>query len=127
MPTFANRNPYVDDAALTASPQRLLVMLYDRLALDLHRAQIAIEASNPSKAHDSLVHAQDIVFELRAALDLEIWPGGQRLSMLYDYILELLVEANVKKQAHIVATCRQLIAPIHDAWHEAAGLGVRAA
>ena len=35
----AYRNAYVNDAIETASPQRLLCMLYDRLVLDLMRAR----------------------------------------------------------------------------------------
>ena len=127
MPNFAGKNPYASDAAATASPQRLLVMLYDRLALDLERAELAIAARNPSNAHTALVHAQDIIIELRATLDLDVWPAGQRLGLVYDYVLELLVDANIRKAAEPVAECRMLLAPIHDAWHQAAGLGARAA
>lgn len=127
MPYFTGKNPYASDAVATASPQRLLVMLYDRLALDLERAEIAINQHNPSNAHVALVHAQDIIIELRATLNLEVWPAGQQLALVYDYVLELLVDANMRKVVEPVAACRALIAPIHDAWHQAAGLGSRAA
>lgn len=127
MPYFTGKNPYASDAVETASPQRLLVMLYDRLALDLERAELAIKQRNPSNAHTALVHAQDIIIELRATLNLEVWPAGQQLGLVYDYVLELLVDANLRKAAEPVAACRALIAPIHDAWHQAAGLGARAA
>ncbi len=38
MSAAALRARYLGDAVATASPQQLLVMLYDRLALDLERA-----------------------------------------------------------------------------------------
>ena len=123
MTYFTAKNQYATDAASTASPQRLLVMLYDRLALDLERGELAIHRGDPSGAHDALVHAQDIVLELRVTLDIEIWPAGKQLAMVYDYLLELLVDAHMRKDSGPVATCRDLVAPIHDAWHQAAGLG----
>ena len=39
MTTAALRARYLGDSVQTASPQRLLVMAYDRLALDLVRAE----------------------------------------------------------------------------------------
>ena len=46
------RARYIGDTVTTASPQRLLVMLYDRLALDLERAQAAL-AGGDRVTHDS--------------------------------------------------------------------------
>ena len=116
-----DRNPYVTDGLATASPARLLVMLYDRLVLDLDRAAIALDSDACETAHDCLVHAQDIINELRVALDFEVWPEGRNLAAIYDYAIELLITANINKDAVIVATVRSLVAPLRDAWHEAAG------
>ncbi len=109
-------NPYLADTVLTASPGRLLVMLYDRLALDLVQAEHCVERADVGGAHDRLVHAQDIITELRSTLNLEVWPEGQKLKLVYDYLLEQLVVANMRKDADVVRTVRQLVAPIHDAW-----------
>ncbi len=119
----SSKNPYISDTVSTASPQRLLVMLYDRLVLDLSRAELAITSHDHNGAHGALVHAQDIVIELRATLDLEIWPQGQQLGMIYDYVLDLMVDANLRKDAAPVSECKMLIEPIHDAWRSIAGIG----
>ena len=42
----AQRNQYLADSVLSAPPARLLTMLYDRLLLDLGRAQTAQESAN---------------------------------------------------------------------------------
>ncbi len=72
------RARYMGDAVTTASPQRLLVMLYDRLALDLERAQAALVEGDRQEASGQLLHAQDIVLELRSSLQVDAWEGGPR-------------------------------------------------
>ena len=60
------RARYLGDAVATSSPQQVLVMLYDRLALDLERAQKAVAAGEREAASEQLQHAQAIVLELLA-------------------------------------------------------------
>src|SRR5690349_6890637 len=110
--TQAMTNSYLSDAVLTASPQRLVVMLYDRMLLDLDRAHAAIASRDSAAAHDALVHAQAIVGELRAGLDTSMWPAGEALGAIYDYVLRLLVEANLRKDPRPVVECRELLAPL---------------
>ena len=62
------RNRYVGDSVATASPSRLVTMLYDRLVRDLVTGEGAIVASDLAAANESLVHAQEIVWELAISL-----------------------------------------------------------
>jgi flagellar protein FliS len=107
------------DAVTTASPQRLLVMLYDRLALDLERAQAAFAAGDRTEANLQLQHAQDIVLELRSSLQVDAWESGPRLAALYSWLLGELVQANVKADRNRVASCLQVVEPLRDAWRQA--------
>ena len=125
--TYGGVSHFISDGITTASPQRLLVMLYDRLLLDLDRAQLAIARFDHNAAHEALVHAQDILTALDCSLDLDVWPAAETLSDIYGFVSNLLVEANLRKDATVVAQCRELIDPIRDAWYEAAGLDARAA
>ncbi len=61
----AVRARYLDDAVATASPAKLLTMLYDRLVLDLERAETAQRAGDRAGAGPHLLHAQDIVVRAR--------------------------------------------------------------
>ena len=114
------RARYVGDAVTTASPQRLLVMLYDRLALDLERAQAALAEGDRQEASGQLQHAQDIVLELRSSLQVDAWEGGPRLAALYTWLISELVQANVKADRNRVASCLQVVEPLRDAWRQAA-------
>lgn len=120
MNTQLHRARYVQDAIATASPARLLTMLYDRLVRDLHGADLAIVSAEIAEAHSLLTHAQDIILELQSSLDLSAWSGAKGLYELYSYIYGELIQANVKKDRDRVATCLRLIEPLRDAWHEAA-------
>jgi flagellar protein FliS len=114
------RARYMGDTVTTASPQRLLVMLYDRLALDLERGEAALVAGDRAAASEQLQHAQDIVIELQGSLRMDIWDGAPRLSALYSWLLSELVRANVKGDLRRVGDCRKIVEPLRDAWREAA-------
>jgi flagellar secretion chaperone FliS len=110
---------YRSDGLASQSPQRLLVLLYQRLGADLRRAEELLAAGDRTSAHGHLVHAQEIVGELRLALDVGAWPGAAGLAELYAYLDRTLVEANVAKSPALVAECRVLVAPLIDAWEQA--------
>ena len=120
MSAAALRARYLGDSVATASPQQLLVMLYDRLALDLERAETALAARDRAEAGAQLQHAQDIVFELRSSLRADTWEGGPRLAALYSWLIGELVQANVKGDGNRVSSCRQVVEPLRDAWRQAA-------
>jgi len=115
------RARYNQDAILSASPSRLLTMLFDRLVLDLQRAEAAQVEQDWNRASPFLVHAQDIIAELAGTLDVERWDGGQNLLAIYLFSSTKLVSANVE---HSVEATREVIAlmePLRETWHEAAG------
>ncbi|WP_331899454.1 flagellar export chaperone FliS [Lacisediminihabitans sp.] len=121
MTMSAQRSQYNRDAILSASPVRLLTMLYDRLLLDLGRAEKAHSAEDWPVASSNLLHAQAIISELTSSLKVELWDGGQGLLSLYSYTTSLLVMANVKRDAGSIRESIELLEPLRQAWHEAAG------
>jgi flagellar protein FliS len=125
MTMYANpkqqRERYTADAVMSATPARLLTMLYDRLLLDLSRAEAAHETRSWSVASSNLLHAQDIVTELTSSLKPELWDGGDRLLALYNYVSGALIDANVKRDAARIRESIELLEPLRQAWHEAAG------
>ncbi len=114
------RARYVGDTVTTASPQRLLVMLYDRLALDLERGMTALAEGDRQEARAQLQHAQEIVLELRSSLQVDAWEGGPRLAALYTWLISELVQAGVKGDRNRTAACLQVVEPLRDAWRQAA-------
>ena len=121
MPTIAaQRAAFASTARTTATPQALLVMLYDRLVLDLQRAETAHGLNDLAGVNRHLNHAQDIITELSGALDVKAWEGGRSLAALYDYLLTELMGANVAKDVERIVAARGLVEPLRDAWRAAA-------
>ena len=114
------RARYLGDAVATSSPQQVLVMLYDRLALDLERAQKAVAAGQRQVANDELQHAQAIVLELLSSLQVDAWEGGPRLAALYNWLIGELMQANIRLDTNRISSCRQVVEPLRDAWRAAA-------
>ena len=114
------RDRYLQDSINTATPGKLLVMLYDRLVLDLVQGEEGLRTGDREQANERITHAQEIILELRATLDLEAWAGAAGLAGLYVFLLTELIQANIKRDADKVATCRGLVEPLRDAWREAA-------
>lgn len=120
--TAAKLNAYNRDAILSASPVRLLTMLYDRLVLDLTRAETAQRDGNWPVAWENLRHADQIVAELASSLRLDAWDGADGLLQLYTYVADLIVFGNIERDADKIREAINLIEPLRQTWHEAAAL-----
>ncbi len=116
----AKRAEYARNAVLSASPARLLTMLYDRLLLDLARAEEAQQNANWQVASENLLHAQSIITELLSTLKTDVWEGGENLHAIYTYSLSTLLNANIDRDPKLTRECIDLMEPIRAAWHEAA-------
>ena len=93
----AARNLYNRDSVLSASPARLLVMLYDRLLLDLARAETAQLGEDWPLASAQLLHAQEIVTELVASLRPEAGTGAPACSPCTTTCSSGMAQANVRR------------------------------
>ncbi|WP_248145484.1 flagellar export chaperone FliS [Microbacterium aoyamense] len=113
------RQEYLEQQVASATPERLLTMLYDRLLVDIDRAALAQETSDWLGAGTHLLHAQQIVAELNVTLSDE-WAGSADLRALYTYLAGRMVVANVSRDPAATAECRDIVAPLRDAWHQAA-------
>lgn len=116
----AAQSRYVTDAVTTASPSQLVVMLFDRLVLDLARAEAAHRAGARERANEAAVHAQEILHHLSDTLDLTAWPEGSSLAALYTWLVTEVVSANVRADGDRLAACRAVVEPLRDTWREAA-------
>jgi flagellar secretion chaperone FliS len=116
----AARARYASDSTDTASPARLLTMLYDRLVSDLAAAEASMQRGEIAITGDRIGRAQEILLELATTLDVDVWPEGEPLRRLYFWMVSELWTARLRKQPNKVAECRQLIEPLRDAWRMAA-------
>jgi len=111
---------YLAEAVETASPAVRLMMLFDRLELDLRRASDGFESGDLELINDGLGHAQEILFILRATLRGDLWEGAPRLGALYDFLHGELLHANVAKDRTRMTAAMEMIGQLAAAWRQAA-------
>lgn len=117
-------NPYLKqyqtNQVLTASPERILIMLYDGAIQFLNKAKKEMETKNYQEVHNNIIGAQKIISEFMNTLDLNI--GGQvaaNLYNLYEYLHYRLVQANIKKDVAMVDEVLIHLKDLKQTWEEA--------
>lgn len=118
MPADAARARYLADAVATATPAKRIVLLYDRLWLDIQRGQAAQDCADPA-ARDHLLHAQQIVAELLGSLDIAGWSGAADLASLYGYLLRELMAEAVAPQPGRLASLTRIVSDLRASWQQA--------
>ncbi|MDU1444024.1 MAG: flagellar export chaperone FliS [Clostridium cochlearium] len=119
---YANNayNAYKTNSVNYASKEQLLLMVVDGAVKFSKIAKQGIEEKDIKKAHENIVKTQNIFYELMATLDVE--KGGEwaeNLMKIYDFIIQRLLEANIKKDVKIMDEIIPIIEDIRDTWHEA--------
>ncbi|OPX92016.1 MAG: Flagellar protein FliS [Pelotomaculum sp. PtaB.Bin104] len=114
-------NPYLkyrQNSIETASGEQLLLMLYDGAVRFLRNAVLSIEKQDFEGAHNSIVRVQDIIGELICTLNMDYEISGY-LRQLYEYFLERLIEANVKKDKDIAVEILNFLSELRETWAQA--------
>ena len=118
------KNPYQDAAATyrdhavtTASPAKLVVLIFQRLTLDLERALHALETDQ--SPHTPRIHAQDLLVALLDALDLDAWEHAPQLANIYLTIHQNLITANIEKNPTLIRDNLDIITELTQAWTQA--------
>lgn len=104
----------------TASPERLVVMLYNGAIRHVEDAKRTIALKDVRRTHDHLIRAQEIVTELRGALNFKAGDVAHNLDRVYDYVHRLLVLANLKKDSAPLDECLGHLRELRDAWDQIA-------
>lgn len=111
-------NQYKQNTVLTATPEELTLMLYDGSIKFMNIAKYSIENKDIQQAHIALVRAQDIIVELKATLNQE-YEISPNLGKLYDFILDRLIDANIKKDEKPIDEALEILTGLRDTWKEA--------
>lgn len=106
--------------ALSASPHRLVAMLFDGLIEAINRARGAIQRQDVPAKGEAITRAIRIVSEgLQAGLvrnaNNEL---ADNMHALYSYINMRLMQANLHNDETALQECQRLIIPLRDAWAE---------
>src|SRR5919197_4260859 len=88
---------YKESAVLTATPERLVVMLYDGANRFLLQAAAALRAGDLPTSNGRMQRAEAILDELLATLDMSAGDLAEHLQSIYLFCKRMLVEARVER------------------------------
>lgn len=107
----------IETDVLSASPHRLVALLFDGVMEGMNLALAAIQAGNTPVKNNSLCRCVRILDEgLKAALNLESNPLAHDLRDLYAYLCMRLTHANLHSDVAAIEECKRLLLPVRDAW-----------
>lgn len=116
----ARANAYKTIGFQSASPERILDEVFQRIELDCQRAVTAIENDDVKDRCEQLGHAIKLVGALAVSLDSELAPElCANLVGLYDYVRARLVDANLKGDVKPVQEAMELIREVHGSFQAA--------
>ncbi len=114
-------NPYVkikQTQIMTATPAELTLMLYDGAIKFSNQAIQAIRMNEVENAHTLIIKVQNIIREFQITLD-KSYPVAKDLDLMYDFVYNTLLEANVKKDEKKVEDALYIIRELRDTWKQA--------
>ncbi|WP_027363336.1 flagellar export chaperone FliS [Desulfotruncus alcoholivorax] len=115
---MALSNPYQkyqQNSVTSAAPEELTHMLYNGGVKFIKQGIKYIEEKNMEAAHKALVRAQEIYVHLSETLNTEIELSAN-LKKLYDFIVEQITRANIKKDPAILKQILELAEDLRDTW-----------
>jgi flagellar secretion chaperone FliS len=119
MSTYAathSPNAYRSSAVLTASPGQLVVMLYDGARRFLNQAAVAMEERDIPGAHNKLTRAEDIIRQLRNALDMTQGELSARLQSIYTFSLSHLRQARLDQNPAKILEIDEILGKLRESW-----------
>ena len=116
---LANRGyaAYANNKITTASPAELTLMLYEGAIKFCNIAITGIEEKDISKAHNNIIKVQNIIEEFQATLNHK-YPVAKDFDNVYSYLMQRLIEANIKKDAEILQEVLGHLRTMRDTWKE---------
>jgi flagellar secretion chaperone FliS len=107
---------YRQGAVLSASPERLVVMLYDGARRFLHQAAAAMREQQVEASHVKLRQAEEIIMHLRESLDLEQGEVAVRLQSIYLFCQRHLRQARISRNPAHIEQVSVLLGELREAW-----------
>lgn len=108
---------YAKNKITTASPAELTLMLYEGAIKFCNIAIVAVEQKQIEKANTNIQKVQNIIEEFQVTLDHK-YPVAEDFDNVYNYLMQRLIEANVKKDKDILEEVLQHLRTMRDTWKE---------
>jgi flagellar protein FliS len=112
----ASPHAYRESAVLTASRERLVVMLYDGACRFLGQAAVAMRDGDIGGTHVKMRRAEAIISHLQHTLDMDQGDIPQHLLTIYLFCRRHLNRARVERDPQKIEDVIRLLSQLRDAW-----------
>ena len=116
----AYMNQYQNNQILSASPEQILILLYDGSIRFCRQAIHAMEAGQRKVQAEKISRAMAIICEFANTLDHKV--GGEiatDLDALYSFMTRELTRANLQNDREALETVEDLLTGLRETWVEA--------
>jgi flagellar secretion chaperone FliS len=114
------RQAYAQSSVMTASPEQLVVMLYDGALRFLRQSAEAMRAGQREQSRNRMRRAEAIIEELNTSLDMSHGQIPARLRSIYLFCNRQLILANVETDASAIDAVIRLLGELREAWYTVA-------
>jgi flagellar protein FliS len=115
-PYASARQAYTESAVMTASPEQLVVMLYDGAIRFLRQSAEAMRAGNREQSRNRMRRAEEVIDELNYSLDVSRGEVPQNLRMIYLFAKRQLIRANIDGDAARIDGVGRMLSDLRESW-----------
>ena len=109
---------YKQQSVMTMTQGEMLNTLYDGLLKALYAARGGLETRDYTVANRELIRAQKILNYLKTTLNHQ-YEIANNLEMLYNFFLQQIVQANVRKSSEHMDDVIEMVTQLRDAFVQA--------
>jgi flagellar protein FliS len=117
-PYAAAKLAYTEASVMTASPERLVVMLYDGAIRFLHQSAAALRAGRRDTARERLRRAQAVIDELSRSLDMSQGEVAVGLRAIYSFCSRHLIDSTLHADPAGYEKVAELLSGLRESWAE---------
>jgi len=111
------RESYLVTEVMTATPQKLQLMLIEAAIRSAKRARKMWREEKHEQACEAMIHAQQVVSELLASLDREAAPElVRKIASVYLFVFRRLMEANYERDEEKLADALRVLEVERETW-----------
>jgi flagellar protein FliS len=113
------RDAYLETQVMTATPQKLHLMLVEGAVRAATQARHHWEHQQDESAGDALIRAQDIVGEMLGAVGTGTHEISRRLAGVYLFVFHALGEAHLRRDETQLADALRVLEIERETWRQA--------
>lgn len=110
------RDVYLETQVMTASPQKLRLMLIEGAIRNLNQVLHYWNLDRPEEALEASIRAREIISELIAPLSEDKSPLAKQMLAVYVYVFRVITEANLDQDRTKLNNALRVLAEERETW-----------